>query len=121
MASNKIHDMSSRSHALFILTMADFDEQGNYRERQLTFVDLAGSERMLEEKGKLSKESIEINKSLFVLRKVIKILEESSSQKKDMHIPYRDSKLTSLLKKALGGNCLTMIIACIDSTMEHKD
>lgn len=33
-----------------------------------------------------------------------------------MYVPYRDSKLTSILKGALGGNCLTMMIACIDST-----
>jgi kinesin family protein 11 len=42
-ASNKIHDYSSRSHSLFIITMEDFDEEENYRVRQAHFVDLAGS------------------------------------------------------------------------------
>lgn len=120
-ASNKIHDISSRSHALFFITISDKDEDSNPRYRQLTFVDLAGSERLFDQMGKLSKESIEINKSLFALRKVIKMLEEATMNKKELYIPYRDSKLTSLLKKALGGNCLTMMIACIDSSSDQRE
>lgn len=54
-ASNKIHDMSSRSHALFIITLTDKDEENNARMRQLTFVDLAGSERLFDSVGRLSK------------------------------------------------------------------
>lgn len=42
-ASNKFHDVSSRSHALYFLTISDKDEDGNQRYRQMTFVDLAGS------------------------------------------------------------------------------
>lgn len=37
-----------------------------------------------------------------------------------MYVPYRDSKLTCLLKKAFGGNCLTMMIACVDCTYDQK-
>mgnify|MGYP002861779093 CR=1 FL=1 len=54
-ASNKIHDISSRSHALFFITISDRDEDGNVRHRQMTFVDLAGSERLFDHLGKLSK------------------------------------------------------------------
>lgn len=54
-ASNKIHDISSRSHALFFITLSDRDEDNNQRFRQLTFVDLAGSERLFDQMGKLSK------------------------------------------------------------------
>lgn len=50
--------MSSRSHALFIITISDKDEDNNYRTRQMTFVDLAGSERLFDHIGRLSKESI---------------------------------------------------------------
>jgi hypothetical protein len=81
-ASNKVHDMSSRSHALFSIIINDKDEENHLRMRQMTFVDLAGSERLVDSIGRLSKESIEINKSLFVLRKVIKILEEATTQNK---------------------------------------
>lgn len=75
---------------------------------KLQLVDLAGSERisLTGTKGLAAKESIDINKSLFVLRKVIMSLSEASkSHSKDKsHIPYRDSKLTSLLKQSIGGN-----------------
>lgn len=36
-------------------------------------------------------------------------------------MPYRDSKLSSLLKKALGGNCLTLIIACINGSEDYYE
>jgi kinesin family protein 4/21/27 len=58
-------------------------------------------------KGLAAKESIDINKSLFVLRKVIMGLSDISrahANKDQSHIPYRDSKLTSLLKQSIGGN-----------------
>lgn len=70
-ACNKIHDFSSRSHTIFIVSMEDEDEEKNYRVRRAYFVDLAGSERVFSPVGRLSKEAIEINKSLFFLRKVI--------------------------------------------------
>ena len=60
---------------------------------------------------KLLQESIDINASLLALGKVISALGEKSSKQ---HIPYRDSKLTKLLKHALGGNSLTLMIACIN-------
>ena len=70
-ASNKVHDHSSRSHAIFVVTLEDKDQEDNYVSRQMFFVDLAGSERVMGPVGRLTKEAIEINKSLFHLRKVI--------------------------------------------------
>lgn len=69
-------------------------------------VDLAGSERqeLTKVDGKSQKESIEINKSLFTLRQVISALNElnkAGKSKRDssgIYIPYRDSKLTCLLR-----------------------
>jgi hypothetical protein len=60
--------------------------------------------------GKAQKESIEINKSLFTLRQVISALNDT---KKDAYIPYRDSKLTCLLRQSLGGNSFCCMIACL--------
>ena len=65
---------------------------------KLQMVDLAGSERLVGNhlpNQKHLKESININKSLFILRKVITQLVDGVS--KDSYIPYRESKLTSLL------------------------
>lgn len=83
---------------------------------KLSLVDLAGSEKMqltgATAGSLLQKQSIGINKSLFVLRKVIKALAAGSAQQLQT-VPYRDSTLTRLLKHSLGGNCLTLMIACL--------
>ena len=70
---------------------------------RMFLVDLAGSERlnMVGEMSKMNtKETININKSLLVLRKVIKALvERGKVENPDLiHIPYRESKLTQILK-----------------------
>ncbi|KAJ1548219.1 Kinesin-like protein kif21b [Nowakowskiella sp. JEL0078] len=80
----------------------------------LTFVDLAGSERMRRSRnGRMKqKDGIAINTSLLALGNVIQAL----SSGKSAHIPYRDSKLTRLLQDALGGNSLTLMIACVSPT-----
>jgi kinesin family protein 4/21/27 len=86
---------------------------------KLQLVDLAGSERTSQTGavGLAQKESIDINKSLFTLRKVITGLAEAGRSKKGAnalaHIPYRDSKLTCLLKQSLGGNSYALMIACL--------
>ena len=81
-------------------------------------VDLAGSERigMTGTEGKLAKESIDINKSLFTLRQVISILADAGKgkNKEKVYVPYRDSKLTSILKQSVGGNSYSLMIACIN-------
>ena len=37
--------------------------------------------------------------------------------KKGSFVPYRDSKLTRLLKDSLGGNTKSIMIACVSSSM----
>ena len=60
-----------------------------------------------------SKESIDINKSLLTLRQVITALTEQKNGEQG-YIPYRDSKLTCLLRQSLGGNSFTLMLACLN-------
>jgi len=78
-------------------------------------VDLAGSEKQSHTgtTGQQAKESIDINKSLLVLRKVITALTEARGHQDMNFIPYRESKLTQLLKQSLGGNSYTLMMACL--------
>ena len=82
-------------------------------------VDLAGSERTNIYEGvnhRMQKETIQINKSLMTLRKVIQNLVKSEKQQRTPnlhHIPFRESKLTALLKHTLSGNSYCLMIACL--------
>lgn len=79
---------------------------------KISFVDLAGSERLKEShsEGKMVQETGNINKSLFVLGKVITALTEKN---KDIKPNQRDSKLTMLLQDSLGGSSLALMFACV--------
>ncbi|KAF9606966.1 hypothetical protein IFM89_030264 [Coptis chinensis] len=77
----------------------------------------------LENELRECKGSGEINKSLLTLGRVINALVEHSA-----HIPYRDSKLTRLLRDSLGGKTKTCIIAtispavhCLEETLSTLD
>jgi hypothetical protein len=93
----------------------------------MMLVDLAGSERIsfLDDPSKaMQKETIKINTSLMTLRKVITALSERDSRKRlrnIRHIPYRESKLTSLLKNSLGGNSYCLMIACLSPSDGNYD
>jgi kinesin family protein 5 len=83
-------------------------------------VDLAGSEKVGKTgaTGRRLDEAKNINKSLTVLGQVIKQLTDGTST----HIPYRDSKLTRILKDSLGGNSKTiLIITCSPSISNHDE
>jgi hypothetical protein len=83
------------------------------------FVDLAGSERLKKThaEGSRKKEGIAINAGLLALGNVISSLVENTNRmiagRKEVHVPYRDSKLTRLLQDSLGGNSQTMMLACV--------
>jgi centromeric protein E len=79
-------------------------------------IDLAGSEKLSED-GVIS-ETSNINKSLLVLSNVIKKLSETKKGNQ-AHIPFRESKLTQVLRSALGGNSLTSIICTVSPNLEH--
>lgn len=91
-----------------------------YIESKLSFIDLAGSERVCVSQNMSLRitEGSNINKSLLALGKVINKLSE---KKAGIYIPYRDSKLTRLLKDSLGGNTRTVLITCITPNKSQKD
>ena len=83
------------------------------------FVDLAGSER-LKDHDQNRRETAKINKSLFCLGKVIASLSTSTSHHA-VHIAYRDSLLTKLLKDGLSGHALTLMITCCSPCNLHQE
>ena len=115
MASTSSNQFSSRSHAILILSIEKRNllEPNQIIYAKFCLVDLAGSERALlsDIKGIRMTEGSNINKSLLALGNCINIL--SDSNKKGAFVPYRDSKLTRLLKESLGGNTKTIMIACL--------
>ena len=90
---------------------------------KVSFIDLAGSERLKASKsdGTMAKETANINRSLFMLGKVIAMLSDGATSADRKHIPYRDSKLTKLLMDSLGGSSLALMIACVSPSPEHTE
>jgi len=85
----------------------------------LSLIDLAGSERgtVTENRGLRLREGAKINRSLLALANCINALGDKT--KKGVFVPYRDSKLTRLLKDSLGGNCKTVMIATISPSSSY--
>ena len=124
--STLMNEQSSRSHSVFTVsieqrwsdsgakttrdsaTMYDLSNPQNvsnsyYLGAKFHFVDLAGSERVHRtgNVGDRFKESIHINSGLLALGNVISALSSNDSKKKTVHIPYRESKITRILKVIL--------------------
>eukprot|EP01036_Dinobryon_divergens_P029916 gene29916-39087_t len=132
---------SSRSHVIYRVSNEAQDKEGalesddgagSIRLSYLNLVDLAGSERQKSTKaeGKVLKEGANINKSLLALGAVINKLGEISKKAsqagkasggKPVFIPYRDSKLTRILKQSLGGNTLTSILCAVTPAPMHRE
>uniref|UniRef100_A0A8B9SHP1 Kinesin-like protein n=1 Tax=Anas platyrhynchos TaxID=8839 RepID=A0A8B9SHP1_ANAPL len=113
-SAHALNKHSSRSHALLtirIRSRAPSSSPG--KQGTLCFVDLAGSERVKDtgSTGELCVEANNINRSLLALGHCISLL--AKPQGKRTHIPYRDSKLTRLLARSLGGWGVTLMVACI--------
>ncbi|TFK27030.1 kinesin-like protein [Coprinopsis marcescibilis] len=116
---------SSRSHAVLQVHIAQSPRTANLTEQRtmgtLSIIDLAGSERAsaTNNMGQRMIEGANINKSLLALGNCINALCESGGATR--HVPYRNSKLTRLLKFSLGGNCKTVMIVCVAPTSSHFD
>ena len=103
-----VNEYSSRSHSILSIYIKGINQELKQKiKAKLDLVDLAGSERLSksEAEGERMKEAMNINLSLTTLGKVLNSLAAKSS-----HIPYRDSKLTHMLKASIGGDSKTLMV-----------
>ncbi|MBW03162.1 Kinesin-like protein KIF27, partial [Eschrichtius robustus] len=130
--TTQMNEHSSRSHAIFTISLRQVTkskeaaEDGSWYSHQhivskFHFVDLAGSERVTKtgNTGERFKESIQINSGLLALGNVISAL--GDPRRKSSHIPYRDAKITRLLKDSLGGSAKTVMITCVSPSSSDFD
>jgi len=129
-ASTACNDRSSRSHSVFQLSFEGLkDSRSQRREVKglLSLVDLAGSERV-EKSGAVGerlREAQYINRSLSALGDVIEVLARRGQQghnSKELgsgHVPYRNSRLTMLLKDSLGGDSKALMFVNISPCLRH--
>ncbi|KAJ1458615.1 P-loop containing nucleoside triphosphate hydrolase protein, partial [Pelagophyceae sp. CCMP2097] len=120
-----LNNRSSRSHAVFTLRLrGEHAGRGETRLGSLVLVDLAGSERV-SRSGALAddrqlREACAINKSLSCLVDVFTALgPPAKGATKPKHVPYRNSKLTLLLRRALSGDGKTLLIATLSPDDEE--
>ena len=119
--STNLNSSSSRSHAVitFHVTtrLASSNESGEQLEQfsKLNVVDLAGSERVKDSgvSGVNLREACNINLSLFNLARVVQALADGGKP------PHTNDPLCSLLKDALGGNCVTTLVATVSPAQLH--
>ncbi|KAK4509543.1 uncharacterized protein ATC70_007895 [Mucor velutinosus] len=117
--STGANDSSSRSHAVLQILLKHKVNRKKIHGK-MSFIDLAGSERGAdrgEADTKTRMEGAEINKSLLALKECIRALDQDKR-----HTPFRQSKLTQVLKDSFVGNSRTCMIATISpggSNSEH--
>ncbi|XP_032740897.1 kinesin-like protein KIF27 [Rattus rattus] len=130
--TTQMNEHSSRSHAIFTINVCQVEKNAETTEdrewcshrhivSKFHFVDLAGSERVTKtgNTGERFKESIQINSGLLALGNVISAL--GDPRRKSSHVPYRDAKITRLLKDSLGGSAKTVMITCVSPSSSDFD
>jgi len=129
--STGLNNQSSRSHCIITFTIQSQDDlsSGIKHSGTICFVDLAGSERCSRANtiGKHLVEGCAINKSLLSLGQVISSLQrnaenhQGSPLRRDtrQHVPWRQSKLTLILKEVLENSCSTCFVLCVSSRKEE--
>ncbi|KAK9146943.1 hypothetical protein Sjap_006846 [Stephania japonica] len=122
--STGANEESSRSHAILQLSIRKQSEIKESKRNndtnesksgkvvgKISFIDLAGSERgadTTDNDRQTRIEGAEINKSLLALKECIRALDNDQ-----IHIPFRGSKLTEVLRDSFVGNSRTVMISCI--------
>ncbi|GLU19622.1 hypothetical protein SLE2022_358610 [Rubroshorea leprosula] len=115
-ATTNSNATSSRSHCMIRISITCFDAPERRREtNKIWLVDLGGSERVMKTKawGRRLDEGKAINLSLSALGDVINAL-----QRKKCHIPYRNSKLTQVLRDSLGEDSKTLMLVHVSPKEE---
>lgn len=120
--NNNLNANSSRSHAIFTIhieSRSTIEQSEKVITSKLHLVDLAGNERTKKTgaTGVTMREASYINRSLSFLEQVV----VGSTDKKRKHVPYRQCKLTNMLKNSIGGNCYTILIANIWPEASHLE
>lgn len=121
---------SSRSHLVCIMNLRQSRPHAGQRIfSKIHLIDLAGSEmvRKTDASGQRMAEAKHINKSLSALGNVINALTAPGQQdgsdtgeyRRNIHVPFRDSKLTRLLQDSLGGNAKTVLVLAISESRIH--
>ncbi|NWU85803.1 KIF9 protein, partial [Onychorhynchus coronatus] len=121
-AEHALNKNSSRSHCIFTIyteCRSRIDTNLKVIKSKITLIDLAGSERLSEitSAGQLRKENSYINRSLTFLEQIILALADPRRG----HIPFRQSKLTHVLKDSLGGNCNTVLVTNVCGEAAHVE
>lgn len=135
--TTQMNEHSNRSHTIFTISICqkwsaepqksiDAAQNSSWKSAEMIaskfhFVDLAGSERVTKtgNTGERFKESVQINSGLLALGNVISAL--GDPKRKSVHVPYRDAKITRILKDSLGGNARTVMITCISPSSSDFD
>ena len=114
------NETSSRSHAICNFSIKIEGKKEDEEYAKLSLVDLAGSERATEtqsnNKNRLT-EGAEINKSLLALKECIRALDARKNKgNNEQHVPFRNSKLTLVLRDSFLGKanlCKIIMISCV--------
>ena len=116
--------VSSRSHAVLqvsVEALQKFGDGGGRIKRlsKLSMIDLAGSERAYktDNTGQRLVEGRNINRSLLSLANCINALADKT--KKGQHVPYRDSKLTRLLRDSLSGTSVSVMLCAVSPSSDQ--
>ena len=126
-AATAMNAESSRSHAIMTVLIEQVkcvDCEKTTIKSKFNFVDLAGSERAKRTgaAGQRLKEGIDINKGLLVLGNVISALASiDPSKSKTKFVPFRDSKLTRILRGSLGGDHKTLLFVCVSPSQRNLE
>ncbi|XP_009906084.2 kinesin-like protein KIF9 [Dryobates pubescens] len=120
MAEHTLNKNSSRSHCIFTIYLESrcrLSSGVKCIHSKINLIDLAGSERLSKtgSEGQTLKEATYINKSLSFLEQIVRALADPRRE----HVPFRQSKLTHVLKDSLGGNCNTVLVTNICGEAAH--